>query len=426
MPYRDLVPDADGMVEIEVLGNPIPRHISVVKWGANNAPIVMGTYQSVDPVLALHKLRQPPSVQVMDVAQLDLNRLTSFVLETLDIWGSVMQDLLNQPLGAAQRGAMARGLTVQAGARIAAFITCLPPGKAQQVAASYQSQQQVLPAQPATFDTELFRRAALVGIQQAGLALLDQVLTSCTKPPALKLLTEQVLTSFSSAADLFDAWFSSIQDGPVGVAQRAAPPVTSEDRTVLTQIMNLAQQALGPVEGARTMDPKILQEALSNPAALKAALKDAPPEVQTTFKDVWGDTGHMQEEVPTAEKLFGGKLGGVLGLISTAVSGLDLVNAGTGGDSANNKVVSSLKAASPVNADLGQRSASAFGVLVAHELKAHPTGILACTLKEFLAPSIAASLKAGFEAVYKGGSPAGGEQNIRSLSDLKPELPGQK
>ena len=176
------------------------------------------------------------------------------------------------------------------------------------------------------------------------------------------------------------------------------------------------------------MDPKILQDILSNPAALKAALKEASPEVQASFKDVWGETGYSQNDTPTAEQLFGGKVGGILGLIASAVSGLDLVNAGTGGDLANNKVVSSLKTASPTHPDLANRTATAFGVLVAHELKTHPMGLLAAALKEFLAPSIAASLKAGFEAVFKGGTPAGGERpaGLQSLSDLKPELPGQK
>lgn len=113
IPRRALAIDADGQAIVPIMTDPVPRHMSVVDWGANNAPAtswkaVEVTKQAAD--VARSYLRDPPTD--LFEATLTPERVSRFVDAAFKHW----RTLLDYSTAPYER----RASTVQLGAKLAA------------------------------------------------------------------------------------------------------------------------------------------------------------------------------------------------------------------------------------------------------------------------------------------------------------------
>lgn len=405
MSRRRLEVGADGMANVLLLRNPIPRHLSLVAWGANDVPAVSWKRAGMD---ASQVLREPPTAA--DISMVDMRGASSFISETLDAWRVTIADVLRTPLSPEERGARVRALTLQAGARISAYAHAATAASLSAVSASYKTVGLKLPEPPdaSTLDGELDRRRFMSGVEQASGALSDRVLSmmrDSSLDDGSMSLTEAILASFGGAANVFDRWALSMPAGVVGVHQPDASIKNSpENPMTIEDLQRLAQE---------------------NPVAFLTAFKSALEAVQKSAPDVakkfmWGDTGVTQESPEAILAMLNDLSSGAAfqGIIASAVGSIDL-NAVATGDSP--------QVAATMRAGLGK--------ILAHELATNPTGELAASIKASVAESVAKAVSGALEAVLagtgnndpanSGGFDFGFKADEEDNDPLKVYLPGQ-
>lgn len=212
---RKIEVGADGMADVLVLTDPIPRHLSIVSWGANDLPAT--SWKSAGGESPQEVLRTFPA-EAVDIKGLNLQRVQAFVAETLDAWSASVASVLKNPLRAMDRAAQVQALTAQAGARVAAFSTAISPILAS-VTKTYKTAGLVLPDPPtsSTLQGELDRRQFMAGMETASGAITDQVLSLMRDSGSFASTTEAILSLFGQVGGSFARWASSMPDGVVGV-----------------------------------------------------------------------------------------------------------------------------------------------------------------------------------------------------------------
>lgn len=382
MKIRRLNVDEAGMAEVVLLTDPIPRHVSLVGWGANNAPAV--SWKAADPTAAHLVLRSPPTGKAADPLKVDGPAFRDFIVETLDAWSSCMDSILATPLQPGDRGAQMRAITVQAGARIAAAVKVLGSA-AQQAALSHRSAGLKLPSIPmtTTLQGEIDRRVIRSAIEAASAYLLDACLESAKGGST----TEHILSAFAAAADAFAGAASTLPAGVVGAAvaaKSARPNVPGTETPMLTLASLQALIAEDPIKFLETLQ-----------AAVVAAKAKGPDGVSVAKKFAWGETG-VEPHDP------GQILAGLVGFqngealqqaIANAVAGVDVAKAtGTG-------------------VTVAATMRSAFAKFIASEISANPVGELAIAVKSLVAPDVATAVTESLRRVIDGGHMGGGEQD---------------
>ncbi len=467
---RNLDVGADGMANVLLLEDPIPRHVSLVSWGANDRPTTSWKGMDVDPDEAKGTLRSPPG-QILDLANVGMNHLNEFVSETLDAWRATVAHVLSTPLSPEERSARIRALTVQAGARIAAGVAALTGPVVAAATKTYKAAGLTLPDPPtqSTLQGELDRRGFMAGVEHAAAALTDQVFAAMREAGdengALSA-TEAILSAFGEAADVFSAWAASMPSGVVGVPQSQSqePPASSEspdsiggvldegelpagqitpasateragrrnsktDLGRLKKIRDLLTELIGdegdskPKEKNMDIKAELKKLAAEDPKAfleaIDVAIKSAQSEgLEVAQKFTWGDTGvdpYSPDAIVSAlDQIQPGTA--LQALIARAVGGVDVDAAG--GD--NVQVASTMR--------------EAFAKIVIAELKAAPQGPLAMAVKSMIAPDVAEAVKMTLKSVIESGSlPAGGpsptELSFEAPEDANPygmpDLPGK-
>ena len=214
---RQLDVGSDGKAPVLLLTDPIPRHLSIVNWGANDTPAA--SWKSAEgQVMAYHTLRSPPGATVTNASTVNAQVLTEFLNETMSAWVAAMAGCFAKPLESADRGAQMRALTVQAGARISAAATAL--GKSAQTAASSHKVADLeLPELPtdSTLQGEIDRRSCVKYLEEASAALID---TSMRLMAEGGSVTENILAAFGDVANAFSQWAGSLPRGVVGVSSQ--------------------------------------------------------------------------------------------------------------------------------------------------------------------------------------------------------------
>lgn len=402
MRVRRLAVGPDGTAEVLLLTDPIPRHVSLVDWGANDQPAV--SWKTADPTAAHLVLRSPPSGKVASATSVDGPVLREFIIETLDAWASCFDAVLASPLQSGDRAAQVQALTVQAGARIAAALKILGPAAA--VAASaHKAAGLKVPEVPSasTLQGEIDRRRLRSAIEGASAFLLDASLEAAKLATGA---TEVILASFAEVASAFGAALSSLPAGVVG----AAPAATR--RSAPTRILEIDMNpTLAQLQAIAEADPVGFLKMIKS--AVTAAQKTGTEGVQVAKKFMWGETG-VDPYDP------GGILAGLASFQDGVALQAVIANA-VGGIDANKAVGSGVTVAATM------RKAQV-GLLVA-ELKTAPNGELAAAIKEALAEDIAGAVvetvRRALDAGHGGGSPSlDFEPEEGTDVSLVPDLPG--
>lgn len=398
MKIRRLDVGADGMAEVLLLTQPIPRHVSLVDWGANDTPAV--SWKAADPTAAHLVLRSPPSGKVASAVTVDGPTLREFVGETLDAWMSCMDSVLASPLQPGDRSAQIQALTIQAGARIAAALKILGPAAAV-AAAAHKNAGLKIPDVPTatTLQGEIDRRRLRSAMEAASAFLIDSSLEAAKLATGA---TEAVLGSFSQVADAFGAAASSLPAGVVGTAtRRSAPLPRSENPMTLAQLQALASE--DPVGFLRTIK-----------AAVAAAKAKGDEGASVAQKFMWGETGTDPFDP-------GAILAGLTGFQDgTALQGA-IANA-VGGIDANKATGQGMTVAATMR--------KALGSFIVASLKAEPEGELATAIKELIAPDVGQAVVETLRRAMDGGHLGGGSSGVDfepeqgTDLDLTPDLPG--
>jgi hypothetical protein len=234
---RSLDVGSDGKASVLLLTDPIPRHLSIVSWGANDTPAASWKSAETDNMIAAHTLRSPPGSEVTDPETVSTQALMSFLNDTMAAWVAVMNATLATPLESADRAAQMRALTVQAGARVAAVATALGAAAATAVA-SEKAAELSMPALPTapTLDGEMRRHQMSTAIDEVAQALTSATVKMIQKGGAV---TENVLSTFSLVADQFSYWAAESPRGVVGVANK------SVDSTELANVSSKMENVSG-------------------------------------------------------------------------------------------------------------------------------------------------------------------------------------
>lgn len=219
---RRLEVGSDGMADVMILTNPIPRHISIVSWGANDAPAQ--SWKSASQEASAQQILRSFPAESVKIDNLALTHIQAFVKETMDAWVAACADVLRNPLRSADRGAQIQALTVQAGARIAAYSTALS-SRLGPATKTYKSQGLTLPKvrTATTLQGEIDRRNYMTGLTEATAALTDNIITMMKNPSTTISVTEGVLNMFAEAGHFFSSWAASWPDGVVGAATAEVP-----------------------------------------------------------------------------------------------------------------------------------------------------------------------------------------------------------
>lgn len=403
MSRRVLNVGADGKADVMILTDPIPRHLSIVSWGANDRPATSWKSAGADPAVASMVLRSPPGADVIDIGSISIQRIQAFVGETLDAWSAVISDVLSKQLSSEDRSAQVRAITSQAGARVAAFAAAVTSEKLSSAAKTYRSAGLKLPELQAntTLHGELDRRQFMAGVQQVAAALTDGVISAMQDLGGYSSLTEAILSIFGQAGDSLSAWAAAMPSGVVGISkpevtERAGARHNRRDKDRLNQIATLVREILGEdtpentEKSAMTITIDDLKRLASeHPVELLTAIKgavdaakSASPELAKKF--AWGETGvdpHDPNAIVNAlRQAQGGEA--IAALIASAVSGVD-VNSAAQGDSP--QVAATMR--------------SAFSKFVAAELKANPNGDLANAVKAAVEPSVTTAIVESLKAI---------------------------
>lgn len=400
---RKIVVGADGMADVMVLTDPIPRHLSLVSWGANDRPATSWKSATQSPQQILRSFPEGAT----DVSKLNLEAVQAFVAETLDAWTASVVNVLQQPLRAAERSAQVQGLTSQAGARVAAFATAIAPILSS-VTKTYKTAGLKLPDPPtsSTLQGELDRRQFMSGMEQASGAITDRVISLMRDSGGFATVSEGILSLFGEASTMFMQWAYSMPDGVVGVTtQRSAPAETQK----LDKILDLLTTSTENAMNITIADIQRLAD--ENPVGLMTAIKTAlettkvrAPEIATKF--AWGDTGVEQEDTAGILASLGGFQGGeaIAQLIAGAVAGIDI--------------------SSQAERDNVQVAATMRSFVLEHakaELTENPKGEFAETIKSILAPDIGEAVAASMKMVLQGMAPDDGKSFGLSQFSAVPE-----
>lgn len=412
MTKRRLEVGPDGKANVMVLTDPIPRHLSIVGWGANDTPA--RSWKSATSPNEV--LRSPPSKDVIDVGNVSVQRVQHFIAETFDALHATVADVLRTPLSSAERGSRVQGLWADAGARIAAFATAVSAPKLAEATKSYKTVGLEFPKPPesSTLQGEIDRRYFMAGMEHATAAATDRVLSIMRDSGEFPSMTEGILSTFHEAAIAFASWAASMPSGVVGVAsdspkatQNAGSRNSKADQNRLNKIMALlaelgAETPSDSEKSIMTITVADLQRiANEDPVGLLTALKTAvdnakasAPEVAKKF--MWGETGvtpHTEQEILSMLTDMSQSGDALASLIAQAVGNVDV---GSRAEMDNVQVAASMRAALSKH--------------VAAELETNPSGDLATSVKSILAPSVAAAVKESLKALLNG-------KNSQSVSD---------
>lgn len=440
---RNLQVGADGMADVVCLTNPMPRHLSLVSYGANDR--VASSWMSargLSPDVVLTMLREPPGSTVVTLCSSgDASEVLRFIDETLDAWRAVVLDCLDRPLTGAERASRIMGATSQAAARVTALAYAVGPEKIAAIARSVSEPFPVRtePTVESQVDRKYFVRAVDACVPFIRASAVEAMRTS----PAATM-TEDIMAAFSQVGSELAQWAAEIKDGVVGVAdtQRAGARHNKADlarmqkmRELLGELLpeqedeaeddtetpagaeNSMKITLADIDAVASADPLGFLAVVHK--AVKAAKEKDP---QAAQKFAWGESGVTPYDTAgilnaVTALAEGGQL---IGAITAAVGGIDLDRAAGQGDSP--QVAAAMKAA--------------FGKVVSAALKDASNPLHKAVL-EAVAPSVSEAITATIKAFLDGepaqANPAGhfdlngdaGDKTYDQLLDgLAPATPG--
>jgi hypothetical protein len=420
---RKLDVGTDGMADVMLLTNPLPRHLSIVDWGANDRPAV--SWMSADaapPHPGSTVLRDPPKAEAVTRSSLSVDAVEDFVRETVTAWRAVVQDTLDRPLLAADRSARIRGATAQASARVAALAHAVGEAKIQAVTKSRAAApvEPLAPRTAATVETQIERTRFLAATEYLEAYLVEAALTAMAGTAPAQM-TEAILGVFSEAGSYLASWAAEIRDGVVGVAPveastKAGARHAKADKARLEQIRLILDELDPPAPAESTEKTMNLEQlqllAAADPVGFCSLIQKATQEANAKLpagskKFAFGETGVGQDS-PEAIQLAG--------LIASAISGVDVEGA-------------SAKASPQAAATMK----SAIVEAISTELAANLEGKLAKAIEAIIAPKVASALTASLKAYSEGSNPpsnqaGSGMFDFEAPSDLdsalSPQMPG--
>lgn len=451
MRIRRLEELPDGTAEVTLLTDPIPRHVSLVKWGANNAPAT--SWMSKDGGASNTLLREAPSGDVVDPARATGSGLSEFISETIEAWKSVCGSIMSTALEPADRGARLRAATVQAAARVAAVMHSLG-SEIRRVAMSAP-----IPAGPREFPTvdgEVDRVHFAAGLDDIGFMLHGACLEIASSGSSRAV--ELVLSVFSAVADILDSSARSIPAGVVGVAQKVGKRHNSADLDRLRKIRDSIEELLAGIESAIETDDvatktfRFYNSALTQEIDMITmkdleTLVDGDPkgflslvqravksvdakEPKTALKFMWGETGVDPYDISNILGTIPGITSGLDGLIAAAVGGIDIDRA----MSTSPTVASTMKGADKSRHELAMAFNSASIKSAVSELKTNPNGDLATSIRSAVSLSVGAAIAEGIKTAMRSFVDGGGDASSLSFDEddeddassaLIPEIPGR-
>jgi len=386
---------ADGKAAVMLLTDPIPRHLSIVSWGANDAPAA--SWKSADvQIIAHHTLRSPPSGDVVDTSLTNRVKIESFMNETMSAWIAALADVLSKPLESADRAAQIRGLTAQAGARIAAVAAALGSSTAKAVGV-LKSMDLKLPSLPttATIDSEIERRRFLDSLRDAAAYLKSKSLEIMSKSSRA---TEDVLLLFGEVSDHFSSWAASTPRGVVGVSEKSLKSL-NDSLSSMEKTMTIEE-----LERLAQSEPKRFLETIK--AAIAAS--GGPEEAK---KFMWGETGEEPgfDSEQILSLLSGQGSEAFEALVMSAVGGINLDNV----PQDNTQVASSFK--------------SVVAKAVMHELKSSQS--LKKAIMDSMAQEIGDAISHTIKSVLSNGGDVGDHFSFDAGDEefsLTADLPGMR
>lgn len=429
----------DGRADVVVLGDPIPRHVSIVSYGANDR--VAQSWMSAVPgsADAIGRLRAPPTGPVVSQCKVSAESIAGYIDETLSAWRDVIVSIMDAALEPEARVAQIISATSQAAARVAALAHAVGPEASAAALRGFTIDSGLTRTVP-TFDSQVER----VRVLQAVDAVIPVM-----KSAVLELMrsgtpqTESILSVFSDVGHELAEWMSEVKGGPVGVpgsGQASASEMSGArhskaDKERLQKIIDILGELLPadppapeqqPESGSAASEKVMTIEQLKALAvgdplgflgviddAIKAAQQKSPAEAK---KYAWGETGvapHSPDDILNQLRAFasGDQL---LTSIAGAVAGVDIE--GQGQTASSPQVASAMK--------------QAFGRVVAAEIRSNPQGALASAVRELIAPSVASAITATLKSYLDGGerqgNPAGmvdfGSDSNMSDDDLQAAL----
>lgn len=380
---RILNADPDGMADVVVLGNPIPRHLSIVDFGANGR--VASTWKSSSeqgPDLSM--LRAPPSATLLEASRLDIKVLSDFSTEVMSAWRSIIVEILSMDISAEDRASRVRSVSTQASARIAALASYAATEMIPVVKSTNSVDLGEAPkAQGTHLDAEMDRRTFIKQLDEA-VAWTPKAVVESLRGATPENTVETVLAVIESVSDVFIGWAGALPDGRIGVLptgeQKSTPPPSSE--TDMLTIEDLAKLAEG--------DPKGFLTIVHN--AFQAVKTSHPTEAK---KFAFGDTGVDAYDTNAVINAIRGITDGdmLLQMIATAVGGVDLERAMA---NATPQVASSMKSVIDVRDGLAR--------FVTAELKRDPQGALASEIRTIVAGSVAEAISGTLKAFLDDGA----------------------
>ena len=426
MTKRALEIGPDGMANVLVLSNPIPRALSVVSWGANDEPAVSwksavsGEFKSADEAHVV--LRSPPSADVIKVDEITQDSVTNFAAETLSALRATIEQVLSTPLNPSDRATRVQALHSQAGARMAAFAAAISATKLKTAVRTYKSADLKLPEAPtqSTLNGELDRRAFLSGLEQASAFLTDRTLSSIKDPGSFKTATAAILAAFGQAGHALAQWAAAMPAGVVGVPQEPATTENAGARQVADvatarRIIDLMRGVLGEPPSPTTTEKQIMLT-ITMLAALadqdpkgfwdvaSKAFSDLSPEdrLSVSKKFEWGENGVTPHDPSGILGQIPGIQGDqpILGMILSAVTGIDVNRVAQ-----DNVQVASMRSAptatvrSEAQAKFEAQIRTGLMNQVAKELESNPGGPLALEVKKLVAPDVAEAVKQAIQHV---------------------------
>jgi hypothetical protein len=443
IPRRNALPvAADGTTEVMLLTNPIPRHLSIVSWGANDRPAVSWRSAS-GPSESESRLREGPSIGLLKAAPTK-DIVLGHVGETLDAWRTVIAEIIAEPITAGERASRVQAVSAQAGARIAVYVEAASREAVARAVESYRAEtivERPVRTSP-TLDSELDRSAFMADVDAVSLIILNSVIDAVRDPSPFASSTEAILSLFHEYAGSLIANASAMPDGPVGVSQRSVDPKdelrpavrlvasilagrrhSSSDEERLKSIFRLLTELLGEdtstpsaSERSQVITLAMLSSLVDeNPVGFIELVKRANEKLPADSKRfAWGETGHdpvSAQELLNAFKAMPGDQ--LLTLIASAVGGVNLDTAATDNTSVNSSMRSIAKTA-------------------VAELRSAPEGLLAQEIKKIVAPDVVAAIRSAFER-FADMQAANDEDNFSGfqveeseLSGLEPEIPGAR
>lgn len=397
---RNLTVGNDGTAEVMLLTDPMPRHLSIVSWGANDRPA--SSWMSAFKGKAADALRVVPSKTVLDAAQQSVQAVEQYTDQTLAAWLAVLGQTLAMPLTGEERAARIRGFSAQAAARVAAVCASVGGPRMMEIARSVKSVELELPKVPteSTVDGELGRMAFMEAATSAVAYIRGACLRSMRDGPA-DAMTEAIYEAFASAGSMLAEWAEQLGDGVVGVATasvaaaiKAGARHGKADRELIAKIRELVSELEGSKpdadEPATEPEKKMLTLAMlsalveEDPAGFLAVIKLAVDKSvaakkvespKAALKFAFGETGVGPYD--DFSSFLGQNGDAILAMIVSAVSGVDIERQAT---SSSPQIASAMKSAPAMR--------SAFTKFLAEELKARPDGELSVAIKTIVAPSV--------------------------------------